>query len=56
MSLFPLCQFVSGTAFATALRESDNAFPIVDTIQVLGITLLGLWLGVGLAGRAIGFL
>jgi hypothetical protein len=40
MSLFPLFQFVSGTAFATALRESDNAFPIVETVHVLGITLL----------------
>ncbi len=40
MSLLPVFEFVNNTAFATALRESDNAFPIVETIHVLGITLL----------------
>jgi hypothetical protein len=40
MSLFQICQWLSGTSLATAIRESDVVFPLIETVHVLGITLL----------------
>ena len=40
MSLLEVCQWINDTAPATALRESDIAFPIVESIHVLAITLM----------------
>jgi uncharacterized protein DUF6644 len=34
------CQFLYDSNFGTALRESDNAFSIVESVHVLSITLL----------------
>jgi hypothetical protein len=35
-----LCQLLYDSRIGTAIRESDNAFPIIESIHVLGITLL----------------
>jgi hypothetical protein len=35
-----LCQALYDSHFGTLIRESDNAFPIIETIHVLSITLL----------------
>jgi hypothetical protein len=40
MSLLGICQWINDTAPATALRESELAFPLVESIHVLAITLL----------------
>jgi hypothetical protein len=40
MTLPEICQWINDTAPATALRESDIAFPIVESIHVLAITLM----------------
>ena len=34
------CQLLYDSHFGTAIRESDNAFPIIESVHVLGITLL----------------
>ena len=35
-----LCQLLYDSRIGTAIRESDNAFPIIESVHVLGITLL----------------
>jgi hypothetical protein len=35
-----LCQFLYESRFGTVLRESDNAFSVVESIHVLSITLV----------------
>jgi hypothetical protein len=40
MSLLQICQWINDTGIATALRESDLVFPIVETVHVLAIALL----------------
>ena len=35
-----VCQVLYDSHFGTALRESDNAFPVVESVHVLSITLL----------------
>jgi hypothetical protein len=40
MSLLQICQWLNDTAPATALRESDLAFPIVESVHVLAIALM----------------
>jgi hypothetical protein len=40
MSLFEMCQWLSSTPLATSIRESDSVFPMIETVHVLGITLL----------------
>jgi hypothetical protein len=35
-----LCQLLYDSQIGTAIRESDNAFPIIESVHVLGITLL----------------
>lgn len=40
MSLLQICQWINDTGVATALRESDLVFPIVETVHVLAIALL----------------
>jgi hypothetical protein len=35
-----ICQVLYDSHFGTTIRESDNAFPIIETIHVLSITLL----------------
>ena len=40
MSLLGICQWINDSAPATALRESELAFPIVEPIHLLAITLL----------------
>jgi hypothetical protein len=40
MSLFQICQWLSHTSIATAIRESDFIFPLIETVHVLAITLL----------------
>jgi len=34
------CQLLYDSHFGTAIRESDNSFPIIESVHVLGITLL----------------
>ncbi len=38
--LLHFCTWLYSTPFGTAIRESDYAFPIIETIHTLGITLL----------------
>jgi hypothetical protein len=38
--LFHLCQWLNETRIAIAVRESDYAFPVIETVHVLGITLM----------------
>lgn len=38
--LFHFCQWLNETRIAIAVRESDFAFPIIETVHVLGITLM----------------
>jgi hypothetical protein len=40
MSLFQICQWLNDSSLATAIRESDLVFPIIETVHVLAITLL----------------
>jgi hypothetical protein len=40
MNLLHLCQWLYGTSVGTAIRESPSAYPIIESIHVLGITLL----------------
>jgi hypothetical protein len=40
MDLQSLCQWLYDIPAVTALRESDDVFPIVETIHVLGICLM----------------
>ncbi len=35
-----ICQLLYDSHVGTAIRESDNAFPIIESVHVLGITLL----------------
>jgi hypothetical protein len=35
-----ICQLLYDSRIGTAIRESDNAFPIIESVHVLGITLL----------------
>lgn len=35
-----LCQWLSETPFGTSIRESPFAFPFIESVHVLGITLL----------------
>jgi hypothetical protein len=35
-----VCQFLYDSQIGTAIRESDNAFSIIESVHVLGITLL----------------
>jgi predicted RND superfamily exporter protein len=34
------CQVLYDSGFGTMIRESDNAFPVIETVHVLSITLL----------------
>jgi hypothetical protein len=38
--LLQFCQWIYNTPFATAIRESQYMFPIIETIHTLGITLV----------------
>jgi hypothetical protein len=38
--LFHFCQWLNDTRIATSIRESDVAFPVIETVHVLGITVL----------------
>ena len=40
MTLLQLCQALNGTGLATAIRESDTVFPVIETVHVLSIALL----------------
>jgi hypothetical protein len=40
MSLLPIIQWLNATSLATSIRESDNVFPLIETVHVLAITLL----------------
>lgn len=40
MTLFHLCQWLSASSFGTSIRESQYGFPIIETVHVLGITVL----------------
>jgi hypothetical protein len=35
-----ICQLLYDSRIGTEIRESDNAFPIIESVHVLGITLL----------------
>jgi hypothetical protein len=39
-SLIQLCQWLYDLPGSTALRESDNAFPLVETVHVLSVSLM----------------
>src|SRR6202034_3245657 len=34
------CQLLYNSYIGTTIRESDNAFPVIESVHVLGITLL----------------
>lgn len=40
MTLLQICQALNTTALATAIRESDTVFPVIETVHVLAIALL----------------
>jgi hypothetical protein len=40
MTLLHLCQWLYATRLGTAIRESQFAFPIIESVHVMGITLL----------------
>jgi hypothetical protein len=40
MSLLQTCQWLNDTQLATAIRESDVVFPVIETVHVLAIALL----------------
>ena len=40
MNLLHLCQWLYDTSFGTAIRESQFAFPLIESVHVLGIALL----------------
>ncbi|MCU1235846.1 MAG: putative rane protein [Candidatus Solibacter sp.] len=40
MPLFPLFQWINDTGVATAIRELDWVFPIIETVHVLAIALV----------------
>ena len=39
-TLFQVCEWLTQTSIGTAIRESDVLFPVIETVHVLGITLL----------------
>lgn len=53
MSLLDLCQWLQDTQIGTAIRESIWAFPIIETIHVLGLAIsvgVIVWLDLRLMG------
>src|ERR1700685_2083406 len=40
MTLLHFCEWLYTTSFGTDIRESQFAFPIIESVHVLGITLL----------------
>ena len=42
MSLFGFCQWLEQTSLSVAIRESAWAFPIVESVHVLGLCLFGM--------------
>jgi hypothetical protein len=40
ITLQTLCQSIYDWPSSTALRESDNAYPLIETVHVLGISLI----------------
>ena len=39
-SIFSLCQWLHDSSLGTSIRESEYLFPVIETIHVLGITLV----------------
>jgi len=39
MSLFQICQWLQETAFSTSIRESILAFPVIEGMHLLGISV-----------------
>lgn len=39
-ALLQVCQWLNDTQLATAIRESEIVFPVIETVHVLGIALL----------------
>jgi hypothetical protein len=39
MSILGICEWIDGTAFSTAIRESIWVFPIIETVHLLGIAV-----------------
>ena len=42
MSLFGFCQWLEQTRLSVAIRESAWAFPIIESVHVLGLCLFGM--------------
>ena len=42
MSLFGFCQWLEQTGLSVAIRESAWAFPIIESVHVLGLCLFGM--------------
>ena len=42
MSLFGFCQWLEQTSLSAAIRESAWAFPIIESVHVLGLCLFGM--------------
>ena len=42
MSLFGFCQWLEETSLSVAIRESAWAFPIIESVHVLGLCLFGM--------------
>ena len=42
MSLFGFCQWLEQTSLSIAIRESAWAFPIIESVHVLGLCLFGM--------------
>jgi hypothetical protein len=40
MSLLSICHWLNETRLSTTIRESNNIFPVIETVHVLAITLL----------------
>jgi hypothetical protein len=39
MSILSICEWIDGSAFSTAIRESIWVFPIIETVHLLGIAV-----------------
>src|SRR5580704_7414628 len=39
MSILSICEWIDGSVFSTAIRESIWVFPIIETVHLLGIAV-----------------
>jgi uncharacterized membrane protein len=61
MSVLPWCQWLEGSAFGSAIRTSQWAFAVIESLHLLGLALIGgavllvdlRLLGFGLRGQRV---